>query len=93
MILNIPVSSLGREYFYVFMDGVSRILLKSTLKRGGARERGSLQAHKEGVPVPFYLGIWHRLLLGKAVANLGGDHICCSEIYDSLSVYTRENAI
>ena len=39
------------------------------------------------------LGIWHRLLLGKAVANLGGDHICYSEIYDSLRLYTRENVI
>lgn len=35
------------------MDIPKRLFPK---KRGGARERGSLQAHKEGVPVPFMFG-------------------------------------
>lgn len=76
MILNIPVSSLGREYFYVFRYGVWRILLKSTLKRGGARERGSLQAHKEGVPVPFMFGDLAPTAFGESSCKFGrGPHL------------------
>ena len=44
------------------------------LKRGGARERGSLRAHKEGVGTGILGGSVPPAL--KSRANLGGDHIC-----------------
>ena len=44
------------------------------IKRGGARERGSLRAHKEGVGTGILGGSVPPAL--KSRANLGGDHIC-----------------
>ena len=60
------------EYFLKRID---------SLKKEEGPERGDLcRPTRREFRCLLCLGIWHRLLLGKAVANLGGDHICCLEI-------------
>lgn len=54
----------------------SNIYLNCDQKRGGAREKGSLQAHKEGVPVPFMFGDLAPTAFGESSCKFGrGPHL------------------
>lgn len=73
---NKAKSSLSLKYGLFLKD--------CSLKRGGARERGSLQAHKEGVPVPFMFGDLAPTAFGESSCKFGrGPHLLFENIRPS----------